>query len=110
MPLPPSQTTARSAPPVSPSAELTDDEREQRGFDARYRWLIRRELSQLAGLPDGDNPDALRELYARAAPMIRKDLQSRGFNPLEHSKRALEAVAFSTQKLRMALSQNLDEE
>jgi hypothetical protein len=96
--------------PVVQPVEPRDDERDQRRFDARYRWLIRRELSQLAELPDGAHPDALRDLYARASAMIRKDVENQGFDPLKPGKRALEAVAFSTQKLRMALSQSFEEE
>jgi hypothetical protein len=41
--------------------------------------------------------------------MIRKDVKNQGFDALKPSKRALEAVAFSTQKLRMALSQSFEE-
>jgi hypothetical protein len=93
----------------SPAVEPSDEERDQRRFDARYRWLIRRELGQLAELPDGAHPEAVRDLYARAAPMIRKDVKNQGFDALKPSKRALEAVAFSTQKLRMALSQSFEE-
>jgi hypothetical protein len=96
--------------PPSQPVEPSDDERNQRRFDARYRWLIRRELSQLAELPDGAHPDALQDLYTRASSMIRKDVENQGFDPLKPSKRALEAVAFSTQKLRMALSQSFEEE
>jgi hypothetical protein len=102
----PSELTSQRHEPNEPN----DEERRQRLFDARYRWLIRRELSQLAVLPEGDRPDALRDLYERAAPIIRKDVENQGFDPLRPSKRALEAVAFSTQKLRLALSQNLQEE